>query len=295
MGPVLNFHTTKAVAGRENTLGDRITGVTTVKLVIRGSVVIILHARRNTNVLATAKAKCSNAAGRKMTAEMVNELNGRHTILPLMIMKYETILLDLGGVLIDVDYHAAARAFTAFGFRDFEALYSKAQQDHLFDGFETGDLSPSEFRERIRGLHNVPISDEQIDASWNAMLGSVPSERLDLVKRLKEHYQVLLLSNTNAIHVPAFERILDRENGVTDFKSLFHGAYYSCEMHLRKPHPAAFHHVLNAHHADPARTLFIDDSIQHVEGARKAGLHAEFLDLSKEDVIGMVNRLGLVG
>ena len=210
-------------------------------------------------------------------------------------MKYETILLDLGGVLIDVDYHAAANAFKALGYTDFEALYSKAQQDHLFDGFETGELSPAAFRDRIRQLHSSGLTDAQIDQCWNAMLGSVPPARLSLVAQLKEHYQVLLLSNTNAIHVPAFEAIMARENGITEFKSLFHGAYYSCEMRLRKPNSDAFHFVLDTHSADPERTLFIDDSFHHVEGARKAGLHAEFLDLGKEDIVGMVGRLGLLG
>jgi FMN phosphatase YigB (HAD superfamily) len=54
----------------------------------------------------------------------------------------------------------------------------------------------------------------------------------------------LLLSNTNAIHVPAFEEIIARENGITDFKQLFHGAYYSCEIGLRKPDASAFHTCL---------------------------------------------------
>lgn len=207
---------------------------------------------------------------------------------------FHTILLDLGGVLIDVDYHASARAFHALGFEDFDALYSKARQDNLFDGLETGALSPAQFHDRIRQLFRPDITDREIDACWNAMLGTIPAERIALVERLKDHYQVLLLSNTNAIHVPAFEAIVARDNGITDFKGLFHGAYYSCEIGLRKPHPEAFHHVLERHGADPARTLFIDDSIQHVVGAREAGLHAEHLELDKEDIVGMAIRLGLI-
>ena len=209
------------------------------------------------------------------------------------MLEFETILLDLGGVLIDVDYHAAAREFEKLGFPDFDSLYSKAKQDHLFDGFETGALSPAQFRDRIRQLHGSPLTDPQIDHCWNAMLGSIPPERIDLVKRLKERYEVLLLSNTNAIHVPAFEAIVAKENGITDFKGLFDGAYYSCEMGMRKPDRDIFLHVLSLHGADPKCTLFIDDSIQHVEGARKAGLHAEHLDLAKEDVVQLAERLGL--
>lgn len=206
----------------------------------------------------------------------------------------KTVLLDLGGVLIDVDYQASARAFHALGFEDFAGLYSKAQQDRLFDGFEVGQLSPAAFRDRIRALFRSDITDGEIDTCWNAMLGHVPAARIALVEQLKARYQVLLLSNTNAIHVPAFEEILARENGLSDFKGLFHGAYYSCDIGLRKPHAEAFHHVLHAHGADPATTLFIDDSIQHVEGARAAGLRAEHLDLAQEDVLGLVQRLGLL-
>lgn len=208
-------------------------------------------------------------------------------------LQYDTIILDLGGVLIDVDYHAAARAFAALGFSNFDELYSKAKQDHLFDGFETGAISAPEFRDRIRGLHDVPLTDAQIDACWNAMLGSIPPERIRLVEQLKQHYQVLLLSNTNAIHVPAFEKIVARENGIADFKALFHGAYYSCELGMRKPDAEIFHYVLERHGAKADRTLFIDDSIQHVLGARRAGLHAEHLELADEDVVGLVDRLGL--
>ena len=207
---------------------------------------------------------------------------------------YHTIILDLGGVLIDVDYHAAARAFAQEGFSDFETLYSKAKQDHLFDGFEAGAISPAEFRERIRRMLGKPLADARIDACWNAMLGHIPQERLDLVQRLKERFQVLLLSNTNAIHVPAFEAIVARENGIADFKALFNGAYYSCELGMRKPDMEVFQEVLRRHQSDPARALFIDDSIQHVEGAYRAGLHAEHLELAHEDVPGLVARLGLL-
>jgi len=207
----------------------------------------------------------------------------------------DTLILDLGGVLIDVDYAGSARAFKDLGYPDFEGLYTKAKQTDLFDRFETGVLSPAGFRDAVRGLLGGDLSDSDIDRSWNAMLGSIPAERIALVQRLKAHFPVLLLSNTNAIHVPAFEAIVARENGITDFKGLFHGAYYSCELGMRKPNTDIFHHVVALHGADPARTLFIDDSPQHVEGARKAGLLAEHLDLDKEDVVGLVRRLGLLG
>ena len=206
----------------------------------------------------------------------------------------DTLILDLGGVLIDVDYDRSAKAFQQLGVEHFEQQFSKAKQTPLFDRFEKGEISPKEFRDEVRRLLKPDLKDKQIDACWNAMLGSIPAERLVLVEDLRMRYRVYLLSNTNKIHVPAFLEIVERENKIRDFRQEFDGAYFSCEMGMRKPDAEIFQHVLKSTFALPERTLFIDDSIQHVEGARKIGLHAEHLDLGKEDVIGMVQRLGLL-
>lgn len=212
----------------------------------------------------------------------------------LDIRSIDTVLLDLGGVLLDVDYHRTAQSFAQLGVGQFDELYTKAKQDHLFDRFETGSISPAEFRDEVRKRTASSLSDEEIDHCWNAMLGSLPKERLELVASLKKRMPTLLLSNTNAIHVASFTRILSRENGVEDFKGLFHGAYYSNELGKRKPHVATFLHVLEQHGAHPERTLFIDDSPHHVEGARKAGLQGFYLDLQKEDVIAGLTRIGFI-
>lgn len=213
---------------------------------------------------------------------------------PLDIASLNTVVLDLGGVLIDVDYQRTARAFHELGMERFEELFSKARQTPLFDRFETGAIGPAGFRQAVRDLFRPDLSDRDIDTCWNAMLGSVPPERMKLVEALRQRYRVLLLSNTNAIHVPAFLAIIRKENGIADFRTEFDGCYFSCELHLRKPDRAIFDHVLKENHATPDRTLFIDDSPQHVEGARAAGLHAEHLDLGSEDVIELVERLGLL-
>ena len=210
------------------------------------------------------------------------------------ISKLDTLILDLGGVLIDVDYDRSARAFKQLGVDRFEQQFSKARQTPLFDRFEKGEIGPKEFRNEVRTLLNPDLKDKDIDACWNAMLGSIPAERMVLVEELRMRYRVYLLSNTNKIHVPAFLEIVKRENKVQDFRQEFDGTYFSCEMGMRKPDAVIFQHVMKDTFASPDRTLFIDDSIQHVEGARKAGLHAEHLDLAMEDLPAMVDRLGLL-
>ena len=84
------------------------------------------------------------------------------------------------------------------------------------------------------------------------------------------------MSNTNEIHIQEIE---NRVGTVffSDFCSLFENVYLSHELGLRKPHPEVFKYILNQQGLKANETFFIDDSIQHVEGAIKAGLYAHHL------------------
>ena len=61
------------------------------------------------------------------------------------------------------------------------------------------------------------------------------------------------------------------EIGVFDH---FEKAWYSHVINKRKPDVAAFQYVIRDSNLDPAATLFIDDALVNVEGARSAGLQA---------------------
>lgn len=198
------------------------------------------------------------------------------------------IIFDLGGVLLNIDYNAPVRAFAEFGVTGFDTFYSKAKQSRLFDDFETGKISPSEFRNAIRKQTGLTINDEDFDHAWNSILLDLPAERIELLRTLRKQVPVFLLSNTNEIHVRAFEAGLVRVFGSNVFKEVFHRHYYSCRMNARKPDAGCFLQVVRENNLNPEKTLFIDDSPQHVEGARKAGLQSIHL---KSDIISLFNDL----
>ena len=54
---------------------------------------------------------------------------------------------------------------------------------------------------------------------------------------------------------------------------------------MRKPDAEIFERVLQENNLDKSRTLFIDDSIQHVEGAIRTGLHAELLKVESGELV----------
>jgi putative hydrolase of the HAD superfamily len=52
-------------------------------------------------------------------------------------------------------------------------------------------------------------------------------------------------------------------------------------MGLRKPNPEIFSRVCDEQGLNPATTVFIDDTLQHVEGAASIGLQALHLKPGK--------------
>lgn len=196
----------------------------------------------------------------------------------------DSIIFDFGGVLFDIDYNAPVRAFAALGLSNFNSLYTKAAQNPLFDLLETGKISNEGFYDEIRAHFETQVDNSTLETAWNSILTGIPKGRIDLIHQLKTKKRTFLLSNTNAIHVAAFERMIDREMGLDHYRSAFEKVHYSNEIGIKKPYPKTFLALCEWHNLDPERTLFIDDSPQHVQGALAAGLKAYHLDVNSEDV-----------
>jgi len=201
-----------------------------------------------------------------------------------------TIIFDLGGVILNLDYSLTTEAFKAFGSANFEALYAQAQQNHIFDQFEIGAISSQEFRAYLRSAFGQHLTDNDLDTAWNAMLLDLPLERVELLQKLRADYRVLLYSNTNAIHLKKFQEIIEDSYG-TKFllEDLFHETYYSHLISRRKPHAESFQYILEINHLTPEEVVFIDDSIQHVEGAASIGIRAHHL--INQDIISLCKSL----
>jgi len=200
---------------------------------------------------------------------------------------YKNIIFDLGGVLLNIDYNLTVKAFKNLGINNFDELFSQASQFKLFDKYDKGLISSSEFRNEINKLCDKNLSNEQIDNAWNAILLDFPKERLELLNKVKQNHKTFLLSNTTEIHITAFKKYMKTDFGINDFFSLFHKSYLSYEIGMRKPDAEIFELVLQENNLISSETLYIDDSIQHVEAALKLGIKAYWLDIKKESVIDL--------
>jgi len=190
---------------------------------------------------------------------------------------YDCLIFDLGGVLLNIDYNLTAQAFKELGVSHFDDLYSQAKQSNLFDDFETGKISSDQFRDRIRQMTNLSLVNKNIDLAWNSMLLDFPIHRMELLESLGKNHQLILLSNTNEIHVKAFTKIINASFGMDRFEAAFDRVYYSSSIGMRKPNKETFEWILSMNKLSDSNCWFVDDSIQHIEGARLAGIEAHWL------------------
>jgi|SRR5690242_4630724 len=193
----------------------------------------------------------------------------------------QNIIFDLGGVILNIDYHRTEKAFIDLGIRNFPELYTQFHASSLFEDLETGKTSPEEFIRALQQQAPHPLSDQQIITAWNAMLLDFPVARLQLLQQLRGQYEIFLLSNTNTIHLEAFNKILMESRGIPSLGALFEKTYYSHLVGLRKPGKEIYELVLQENGLNPADTLFIDDNFQNIEGARATGMQAILLQHPK--------------
>lgn len=189
----------------------------------------------------------------------------------------KNIIFDLGGVLINLYLPRTHAAFAALvgDTETHNVLYMSLLEQRFFEKFEVGALSETEFVETMRSQQPEKISAQDIRQAWSAMLGEFPEERLEFLKSLRgQGFRLYLLSNINEIHLRDVYKIIETSLGLSpmDFEALFDKAYYSHLIQKRKPVLETFEFVLQDAGISAKETIFVDDTAENVEAARKVGI-----------------------
>lgn len=103
-------------------------------------------------------------------------------------------------------------------------------------------------------LQQVPLS-----------LAAIPAT-VDLMYRLKaQGHRLFCLSNMHTASITHLEQ-------VHRFWGVFTGVVISCRVHLCKPEPAIYMHLLHTYGLDGAQTVFIDDTVVNLTAAAQFGM-----------------------
>ncbi|GAB4418257.1 MAG: glucose-1-phosphatase [Bacteroidia bacterium] len=183
------------------------------------------------------------------------------------------LLLDLGGVLYEIDVPKTVRAYEALRPASGGAITFTMQDQHeWFSRLDRGDVEIDDFLQGIQEEFGLVADPETLRRIWRELLIGLYPGREATVQRLAQRYGVALLSNTNRYH---YEQYIDECRGM--FGAMDH-VFLSYEMGLRKPDPAIFEAALAQAGWRAEETLFADDSRRNVDAAAALGLHTWWIE-----------------
>lgn len=205
-----------------------------------------------------------------------------------MILKLKgisTIIFDLGGVIVDLSVERTIEEFTKLSGYSADHIKDLYVFHLAFSEFERGSIDASQFRQQIKSAFNAPfLNDVDIDHAWNAMLIGISDRKLHFMQKVKKKHRVLILSNTNSIHVDHVHDVLLPEViGENSFVSFVNKVYYSREIGTRKPEPYSYQYVLNQNNIQPHETIFLDDNPGNINAAKELGIHT--VHVTRPDMI----------
>lgn len=191
-----------------------------------------------------------------------------------LLQGVDAIIFDFGNVLIDLDYPRVIREFSEVAQKNQHEIEELVVTAPILQRFERGMSTPEEFRAEINGLLGTQLPEAQFDRIWNSMLLKVPKARMRKVLEIGKRYDTYILSNSNIIHELAFEEMIMEATGRASIRDFVKEVYFSHEIGMRKPNLNAYEHVIEDIDNYPSRMLFLDDRLDNVEAAQKAGMKA---------------------
>ena len=197
------------------------------------------------------------------------------------------LLFDLGGVIINLDRQRCVDALTALGDEKADEMLDLSVQRGTLMDLEEGKISPSDFFKRMRQKIGKAVSDEEIVHALNELLIGIPLDRLTLLRKLRQRFNVMMLSNTNPImfDTKIAECFAQEGLSITDY---FDDVYLSYRLKSCKPDIAIFKKVIELSRIVPQETLFFDDSQKNLDAAASLGFKT-FLVTPDRDIVTFFN------
>ncbi len=146
------------------------------------------------------------------------------------IKNISTLIFDLGGVLVDLDWNRCVSEFEKIGVTEVSKHLSTTIDTGFILDYECGKISTEEFRDNIRSFSNQKLSDKQIDSAWASLLIGIPQAKLDLLLELKKIYRVIMLSNINDLAFKSCNKMFN--NNGKNIYDYFDKLYLSYEMKM---------------------------------------------------------------
>ena len=196
-----------------------------------------------------------------------------------MVKKNENIkviFFDIGGVLLHIHPDKMISHISDITGLSYEKVRSSfPEKGH--DIYEKGQMTNQEWFQTFKSAlpYNSGLMETEFWDAWAMILGE-ESKVIDILLELKKYYKIWLLSNTNPKHIQ------DELDNKYVFPKLVDGAIYSYDVGLRKPDKSIYIKACELAKVNPAESVFIDDLIENIDGAKKVGIKGiHYTDIEK--------------
>jgi putative hydrolase of the HAD superfamily len=196
----------------------------------------------------------------------------------------KAVIFDLGNVLIHYDLGKAAEKFSRECHVSMLRLWLHFLTSPSEKDYSCGKISSKEFYWQARQALGFEIGYREFRHYWNSVFWENKGME-QLLRRLKKHYPLYLISNTNRMH---YEFIKKKYSLLKHFKVKI----ASHEVGLTKPDPRIYEKAIRRIGCRPDEAVFIDDNPKFVSGARRAGLKAIHFK-SKDQLSESLRQLGV--
>ena len=186
----------------------------------------------------------------------------------------KNVMIDLGGVMINLDRDRCVRAFERLGIADADERLGLYRQKEPFIYVEDGSITAAEFYDGLRRMTGRQVDDIEFENAFDEFLLDLPVERLEALRKMRaDGLKLYMISNTNAIMYDGWIKRAFMQEGrkVGDY---FDGIVTSFAEGFCKPDPRLFATVLNRYGLKPEETILLDDSEANCESARGLGMKA---------------------
>jgi len=187
--------------------------------------------------------------------------------------KFDTIISDLGNVLINFDHRIAVKKVLQHTPKKEKDIYDLFFDSPLTGLYEEGKITPDEFFQRVKEFLELDTDRDSFFHIWNDIFFEMP-ENLKMQKLLlnvKKDHKLIMISNLNETH---FEFLKPKMPIFKKFDKLI----LSYEVGLRKPAPGIYKMALDTAKTVPSRALYVDDRKDLIEAAEKLGIKGIVFD-----------------
>jgi glucose-1-phosphatase len=185
----------------------------------------------------------------------------------------ETVMLDFGNVLMFHDNALLFRTLAARAGRE-PAQVAKVVESEDWTRANRGELDSEGIRRWICSELGCDIPRREFFALWSCHF-RVHTAVLPIVERLSQRAKLVLLSNTNALHVEYFRPRMP-------ILARFHALVLSNEVGKVKPEPEFYEEALRRAGTAPERTAFFDDVQGYVDAASALGIHGRLFTTAEK-------------